>query len=156
MSDPKQTALKSKITRLRNQSKAASLTLAQKLKIKEQVKVAEQELHEYRLALAAEKDEAKALPKRKKLVAKAFDEVARNITREQLREACRKPPAAFQDWGYIRTQAWVKLAGHANRLVKRVRPNTEEMACTLRQLRDVPNITIERCQQLATPKSKSF
>jgi len=154
MADPKQTALKAKITRLRNRSKDAGMTLTQKVAAKEMVKAAEQELRDYRLKLAAEKAEAKALPKRIKATKKAFDNVAREIARAACREACKKPPAEFQQWGHTRTMAWLKLAQQGNRLVKRLRPTVEDLQSIVWRMSQVPSMDLQTCQQIINPPKK--
>ena len=50
MSDKTETALKARITRLRNASKSSKLNLAEKLALKAQVKTAGDDLLAYRLA----------------------------------------------------------------------------------------------------------
>lgn len=155
MSDPKQTALKAKITRLRNQSKGRpDLTLAEKLALKQKVKDAEQELRDYRLGAQQARAEAKALPKRIKLTAKAIDNMAREITRERLRDVCKKPPAEFQAWGHTRTMAWLKLAQEGNRLVKRLRPTVEAMQSTMRAMASMGTASLDACQKIINPPKK--
>lgn len=155
MSDPKQTALKAKITRLRNASKKPSLTLAEKLEAQARTKAAQEELRLYRLNLAAEKAYQKALPKLMKKVAKAIDNMAREITRERLRDACKRPPAEFQAWGHTRTMAWLKLAQTGNRLVKRQRPRVEEMQGVQRSLSTIATASLDACQQIISPPKKA-
>ena len=154
MADPKQTALKAKITRLRNASKKAGLTLAEKLDAQAKTKEAQEELKQYRLSLAAEKAYQRSLPKLKRTVVKAIDAMAREITREQLRQICKKPPAEFQAWGHTRTMAWLKLAKEGNSLVKRRRPNIEAMCGVMRSIEQASSMSLETCQQIINPPKK--
>jgi lambda repressor-like predicted transcriptional regulator len=154
MADPKQTALKAKITRLRNASKRAGISLEVKVSLLKQHKEAQEELKQYRLSLAAEKAYQRSLPKLKRLVVKAIDAMAREITREQLRQVCKKPPAEFQAWGHTRTMAWLKLAKEGNGLVKRKRPNLEAMRGVMRSIEQASIMSLETCQKIINPPKK--
>lgn len=154
MSDPKQTALKAKITRLRNASKKPGLTLAEKLDAQARTKAAQEELRLYRLSLAAEKAHIKSLPKRIKATTKAIDNMAREMTREQLRAACKKPPAEFQKWGHTRTMAWLTTAKRGNSLVRQKRPSVNRLLEALRAVTTVHTASLEACQQIINPPKK--
>jgi hypothetical protein len=154
MADPKQTALKAKITRLRNASKRPGISLEVKVSLLKQHKEAQEELKQYRLSLAAEKAYQRSLPKMKRMVVKAIDAMAREITREQLRQICKKPPAEFQAWGHTRTMAWLKLAKEGNGLVKRQRPNLEAMRGVMRSIEQASSMSLEVCQQIINPPKK--
>jgi lambda repressor-like predicted transcriptional regulator len=154
MADPKQTALKAKITRLRNASKRSGISLEVKVSLLKQHKEAQEELKQYRLSLAAEKAYQRSLPKMKRMVVKAIDNMAREITREQLRQICKKPPAEFQAWGHTRTMAWLKLAKEGNSLVKRQRPNIEAMRSVMRSIEQASSMSLEVCQQIINPPKK--
>lgn len=77
------------------------------------------------------------------------------VAREQLREAAKSMPAEHQDWGVIRTRAYVKLLEIATSKVDNVTVKPAALEGYLRELRRASAWTLEYCQHLANLHSRA-
>jgi hypothetical protein len=89
-------------------------------------------------------------PPSKKLmraVSKGIDNALRELYRTFLRESIRTLPPEFQDWGVIKSRAWVKLDQRCRREINKLRPKVVVLCFLTDIVKTLKDWDIDRCAE---------
>lgn len=76
---------------------------------------------------------------------------------QQIAQAIKSVPADFQQWGYVRTNAWLQLVSIARRRVSRTSPaQLERLQVLHATMANISTMSIEECAALASGGEKKL
>jgi len=96
----------------------------------------------------------KARAKLQKAVAKGVDNAVREIARAAAKEVSSRPPPEFQNWGVIKSRAWLKLATLCHRQIKKDRPKLDDLTSLAWRLGQLKDCDTETCAAILNPPKK--